>query len=41
MENVDAYLRSSMSYTNSRTLDDFKTSEMIILGGSGANVYKK
>ena len=32
MENVYAYLRSSMSYTNSRTLDDFKTSEMIILG---------
>lgn len=39
--NVDAYLRSSMSYTNSRTLEEFKTSELIILGGIGHNVYKK
>ena len=40
IENMDSYLRSAMSYTNSRTLDEFKKAEMIVLGGSGA-VYRK
>jgi IMP dehydrogenase/GMP reductase len=41
IENMDSYLRSAMSYTNSKTLTDFKNSEFVILGGVGANVYKK
>lgn len=41
IENMDSYLRSSMSYTNSKTLSDFKNAEFVILGGVGANVYKK
>jgi IMP dehydrogenase/GMP reductase len=39
--NMDSYLRSCMTYTDSRTLDDLKTSEVIILGGSGDSVYRK
>ena len=41
IELMDSYLRSAMSYTDSRTLNDFSKAEMIILGGTGANVYKK
>lgn len=41
VENMDAYLRSAMSYTNSKTLEDFKNSELVILGGVGASQYKK
>lgn len=38
---AESYLRSAMSYTNSKTLEDFGLSEMIVLGGSSQNVYKK
>jgi hypothetical protein len=41
LDNVEAYLRSAMSYTNSKTLSDFRQSELIILGGCGASVYSK
>lgn len=39
--NMDSYLRSCMTYTDSFTLDDLKKAEVIILGGSGDSVYRK
>ena len=41
IENINAYLRSCMSYTNSETIDDLKMAEVVILGGSGKANYSK
>lgn len=42
LENIEAYLRSAMSYTNSPTLDDMKeNARLIILGGNGKMTYAK
>lgn len=39
--NMDSYLRSCMTYTDSEVLSDLKKAEVIILGGSGDSVYRK
>ena len=42
MENVDAYLRSAMSYCGSFSISSFKScAQMMIFGGSGRSVYDK
>lgn len=41
LENFESWLRSTMSYTNSRTLKDLKDAEMVVLGGNGKMVYSK
>ena len=41
LNNVESYLRSAMTYTNSVTIEDFNTAECIILGGSTYQTYAK
>lgn len=42
VDNMQSYLRSCMTYTNSDTIYDLKeNSQIIILGGSGDSVYRK
>ena len=42
ISNMDSYLRSCMTYTNSSNIEDLRTNtEMIILGGCGDKVYRK
>ena len=41
LDNVESYLRSCMTYTNSNTLSDLKNAEVVILGGSGDLSYRK
>lgn len=41
LDNVESYLRSCMTYTNSNTLSDLKKAEVVILGGSGDSSYRK
>lgn len=41
VDNMQSYLRSAMTYTNSKTLEDLHNTQIIILGGSGDAVYRK
>lgn len=41
IDNAESYLRSCMTYTNSKSLDDLKLAEVVILGGSGDLTYRK
>lgn len=41
LDNTESYLRSCMTYTNSKSLDDLKLAEVVILGGSGDLTYRK
>lgn len=41
LDNAESYLRSCMTYTNSKTLDDLKNAEVVILGGTGDLTYRK
>lgn len=41
LNNVESYLRSAMTYTNSATIKDFNNAECIILGGSTYQTYAK
>ena len=41
VENMTDYLRSAMSYTNSRTLDDLKKSEIVVISQSTYNSINK
>jgi hypothetical protein len=42
LSNVESYLRSCMTYTNSYTIEDLqKNAEVVILGGSGDSSYRK
>ena len=41
LDNAESYLRSCMTYTNSKSLDDLKFAEVVILGGSGDLTYRK
>lgn len=41
LDNVESYLRSCMTYTNSNTLSDLKNAEVVILGSSGDSSYRK
>lgn len=41
LDNVESYLRSCMTYTNSNTLSELKNAEVVILGGSGDSSYRK
>ena len=42
VDNMQAYLRSAMTYTNSGNLEEFKeNTQLIILGGSGDYCYRK
>lgn len=41
MSNMESYLRSCMTYTNSKNIYDLKNAEVIILGGSGDFAYRK
>ena len=40
-ENMDAYLRSAMSYTGSRNLDEFRQNAEIIINYSGDKAFRK
>lgn len=39
--NMDSYLRSAMTYTDSRTIEELKNAEVTILGNNGKNAYMK
>ena len=41
LDNAESYLRSCMTYTNSKSLDDLKNAEVVILGGTGDLTYRK
>lgn len=41
LNNVESYLRSAMTYTNSATIEDFNKAECIILGGATYQTYAK
>ena len=42
VDNMQAYMRSAMSYTNSGNLEEFKeNTQLILLGGSGDFCYRK
>lgn len=42
VENMEAYLRSCMTYTNSHTINELReNAQVIILGGSGDAAYRK
>lgn len=41
VENMTDYLRSAMSYTNSRTLDEFKKSEVVLISNNTYNSINK
>jgi hypothetical protein len=41
LNNVESYLRSAMTYTNSHTISDLNTAECIILGGNTYQTYMK
>jgi IMP dehydrogenase len=41
VNNMDAYLRSCMTYTNSKTISDLQNAEVVILGNNGKNAYAK
>ena len=42
VDNMQSYLRSCMTYTNSRTVQELReNSQVIILGGSGDAAYRK
>lgn len=41
LDNAESYLRSCMTYTNSKTLDELKNAEVVILGGTGDLTYRK
>ena len=41
LNNVESYLRSAMTYTNSATIEDFNKVECIILGGATYQTYAK
>ena len=41
LDNTESYLRSCMTYTNSKSLDDLKNAEVVILGGTGDLTYRK
>ena len=41
LDNAESYLRSCMTYTNSKTLEDLKNAEVVILGGTGDLTYRK
>ena len=42
VDNMQSYMRSAMSYTNSGNLEEFKeNTQLILLGGSGDFCYRK
>ena len=41
LDNMESYLRSCMTYTNSKSISDLKNAEVIILGGTGDMSYRK
>ena len=41
VENFDHYLRSAMSYTNSRTLEEFKESQYVFISGEAFKRFNK
>lgn len=41
IENMDAYLRSCMTYTDSGSIEDLKNAEVTILGNNGKSAYQK
>ena len=41
LENFKDYLKSAMSYTNSRTLEEFKESEYVFITQNALNRYYK
>jgi IMP dehydrogenase/GMP reductase len=41
VENLEDYLRSAMSYTNSKTLEDFKNTETVFITQNALNRYNK
>ena len=41
VDNMQAYLRSCMTYTNSKLISDLHSAEVIVLGGSGDTAYRK
>ena len=41
INNIDSYLRSCMTYTNSRNLEEFKNAEVRIIGGIGESIFRK
>ena len=41
LNNVESYLRSAMTYTNSATIADFNKANCIILGGMTYQTYSK
>lgn len=40
-DNLDSYIRSAMSYTNSRTLTDYRNNTEVIINASGDKTYRK
>lgn len=41
IDNMQSYLRSCMTYTNSKTIKDLNNADVVILGGSGDFSYRK
>jgi hypothetical protein len=41
VENLEDYLRSAMSYTNSNTLEEFKNSEYVFITENALNRFNK
>lgn len=41
VNNIESYLRSAMSYTNSETIEEFNNSEIVVLGGNSYNSFVK
>ena len=41
VNNMDSYLRSSMTYTDSPTIKELQNAEVVILGGNGKMAYAK
>ena len=41
VNNEDSYLRSLMTYTDSKTIEDLKNAEVVILGNNGKTAYAK
>jgi isopentenyl diphosphate isomerase/L-lactate dehydrogenase-like FMN-dependent dehydrogenase len=41
IENLEDYLKSAMSYTNSRTLEEFKETEYVFITENALKRYNK
>lgn len=41
VDNMQSYLRSCMSYTNSRTIEDFRNNAQVIIDGGGDGNFRK